>query len=66
MPKPLLRRSLLLILVVLGFAVLNYFAPLQPLSVLFDLCLFALIAGLLSLIYPFRFLDIPRERSLAV
>jgi hypothetical protein len=62
MPKPLLRRSLLLILVVLGFAVLNYFAPLQPLSVLFDLCLFALIAGLLSLIYPFRFLDIPSRK----
>ena len=64
MQKPMLRWSLLLLLVLIGFAVLNYFAPLQPLSVLFDLCLVALLAGLLSLIYPLRFLDI-RSRKIA-
>lgn len=62
--ETLLRRSFLLLLVVIGFAVLNYFAPLQPLSVLFDLCLVAFVAGLLSLIYPLRFLDI-RSRKFA-
>jgi hypothetical protein len=64
MLKPMLRRTLLLVFVVIGFAVLNYFAPLQPLSVLFDLCLVAVVAGLLSLIYPLRFLDI-RSRKIA-
>jgi hypothetical protein len=66
MLKPTFRWSLLLLFVVIGFAVLNYFAPLQLLSVIFDLCLIALVAGILSLIYPLRFLDIRSRKMAAV
>ena len=66
MLNPILRRGLLLLLFVIGFTVMNYLAPLQPLSVVFDLALVGLLAGLLSMVRPLRFLDIHSRKSAAI
>ena len=60
--KLILRRTLIVAAVCAGLAVLNYYAPLQAPSVVFDLALVALLAGLISLLRPLRFLDISSRR----
>lgn len=62
MTRPI-RWSLIVLSLLAGLAVMNYFAPLQPCSVVFDLALVVALAGLVSLIVPLRFLEIRDRRS---
>jgi hypothetical protein len=64
---PVTRWSLISAMLIAGLAVMHYYAPLQPCSVIFDLALLAILAGSVSLINPLHFLSIGnRKQGLAV
>ena len=56
--KNILRRCLLGAVLAAGLAAMNYLAPLQPGPLFFDLALAAMLVGLISVLFPLRFLDI--------
>jgi len=56
--KVVIRRCVLGAILIAGLAAMNYFAPLQPGPVLFDLALVAIVAGAISVLIPLRLLDI--------